>query len=412
MERCRTEPPGGTALQLIEPAAWTTPLPMTACAAIPRTASFEEFRAAALGPATQDLAFQHSADVTLDLLPQGLVRGANWFGPGDCTGMTDSAINIMRGVCAYALGEAVLSPASMSILTASGGLLDGSVDNLAFWNGDIASLDPNFVDLPEGRAFLCHPDDIAQVACIAIPVCGVGFPNFGHFLFDGLGAAWLLKQLLDDPRIRLVGPPLLGWQAEILDLLGCRAQYLAIAAPTRFSRLVFTDMLAFQTAYPARGIRPVFDALRFRCGEPDDSGRRVLLSRSGDRHRRHLRNRTDMESLFASHGFEVIRPERLSVREQVRLLAGARCVAGETGSALASIGFCDPGAAVLEIIPDCYPDNWIRSAARIFGHDWHGYFARVNPADIEARHRFAFDVNLPMLDRALVAIARKPGSRR
>ncbi len=385
------------------------PLPVLAAANLRRAADFDVFREAVLkepgvehGP---DLAFDHAAADRLDTLPQGLVRDANWFGPGLSPKMTNSSINPMKAISSYLVHDAVLSPASMSILlpetnSRTAGLIDVSVDNLAFWDGQISSLDHHFVDSQSGRHFLADCEHLPFFDCIALPVSGVGFPNYGHFLFDGLAAVLLHLQFFSSHRIRLVGPPLAPWQAEILDALNCRDRYLAIEQPARFSKLLFSNMLSFHTSYPTRFARSLFDSLRFRFGSIDPGRSRLVYLARADVQRRLLVNRDAVEACFREEGFDIVRPELLGVGEQVRLLASAVFVAGETGSNLANCGFSDPGATVLELMPDVYADGWIRAMSRLLGHRWAVYFAETE-AQRGPHGELRFSIDLPELRRAI-----------
>lgn len=352
------------------------PLPLLAAGKLPRAAGFDAFRAAVLAESGPDIACDHAAGDSIDTLPEGLLRDRNWFGPGQCPRMTASTVNQTKAISSYLVHDAVLSPASMSILKPEIGLIDASVDNLAFWDGQISTLDPNFVDSFAGRHFLADCATLPSFDCIALPVSGPGFPNYGHFLFDGLAAALLHTQLFADPRLRLVGPPLAPWQAEILDALNCRDRYLALDQPARFGKLLFSNMLSHHTSYPTRFVRPLFDNLRFRFGSTDPGRSRLVYLARGDLQRRVLHNRDAVEDCFHSEGFDIVRPERLSIGDQVRLMGSAIFVAGETGSNLANAGFCDPGATVFELMPDSYPDGWIRAMSRLMGHRWAVYFAR------------------------------------
>jgi len=352
------------------------PLPMLQAATLPVASCYRAFCAAVTGPVDQDLAFHHAAADVLDTLPEGLIPGVNRFGPGECMPMTYSALNDSKAIGSYLLHDVVLSPASMAVFRPGDGLLDLTVDNLGFFGGQLSSVDSSFIDTAEGVHLVYDVGALPELDCIAVPVCGVGFPNYGHFLFDGLGAVLQHLQTIRDPRLRLVGPPLRPWQEEILDALGGLDLYVPIETPTRFRRMLLSSMLSFHTSYPTRFVRPLYDSLRFRFGGPVHSrAGLVLLSRGGDEQRRVLTNRCAVEACFAAEGFAVVRPETLSVAQQAQLMASCVVVAGETGSNLANAGFCDPGTQVLEILPDCYADGWIRALCRQMGLRWNVFLA-------------------------------------
>ncbi len=382
------------------------PMPVVATARFPRATRFQAFCRAVTGDTAQDLAFDHASQDVLDTLPEGLVPGVNQFGTGACVAMTHSSLNASKAMASFLVHDAVLSPASMAVLRPGAGLLDITVDNLGFFGGQLSAIDDTFIESDAGVHLVYDPRALPEIDCIAVPICGVGFPNYGHFLFDGLAAALQHLQTIRDPRLRLVGPKLQPWQAEILAELDALDLYMPLEAPTRFRRMVLSSMLSFHTSYPTRFVRPLYDSLRFRFGGPahDRSGL-VLLSRGGDTSRRVLTNREAVEACFAAEGFTVVRPETLSVVEQARLMASCVVVAGETGSNLANVGFCDPGTQVLEILPDCYADGWIRALCRLMGLRWNVFLA---PSTDEAQLRGAgclrFEVDVAALRGAIRAV--------
>jgi capsular polysaccharide biosynthesis protein len=213
-------------------------------------------------------------------------------------------------------------------------------------------------------------------------VCGTGYPNYGHFLYDGLPAVLMLTSMLDRARLCIVGPPELGpWQREILAALNLLRLYRPLPRPVMFRKIVTSSLIALHVSYPTRFVRPVFDMLRFRFGGQRREGRMLFISRAFDTTRRVLTNRAEVEALFRDKGFEIVNPEHHSVADQVRLFASASMVAGESGAGMANVGFCDPGTKVLEIQPDLFLEGWTRAACMIFGHRWHIFCAGSRPME-------------------------------
>ena len=185
---------------------------------------------------------------------------------------------------------------------------------------------------------------------------------------------------------------------------------LQVDRPTAFRRILGSTLLAMHVSYPTQFVRPLFDLLRFRAGVPAaDAPRKLFLSRAGHDATRHLRNRPAVEQAMQVLGFAVVQPDRLTFDQQVGLMGGARIVVGETGAAMANIGFCPSGAKVLELQPECFPESWIRGACVQFGHRWHLYVPRVSeppsPGAAEPR-RFAYEID--PLD-LMTAVARIEG---
>jgi capsular polysaccharide biosynthesis protein len=81
------------------------------------------------------------------------------------------------------------------------------------------------------------------------------------------------------------------------------------------------------------------------------SGPRFIFLERDDRLFRNLLNRESLRNLLEGFGFESVKPEQLSVSEQINLFADAEIVVSESGAALTNIMFMKPGSRVVEIHP-------------------------------------------------------------
>lgn len=83
--------------------------------------------------------------------------------------------------------------------------------------------------------------------------------------------------------------------------------------------------------------------------ETEQFPERVFISRQGQE-RRKILNFDEMMDVLSTFGFEAIRPEELSIEDQIRLFDQAETIVGASGSGLASIVFSD-AASLIEIKP-------------------------------------------------------------
>ena len=72
---------------------------------------------------------------------------------------------------------------------------------------------------------------------------------------------------------------------------------------------------------------------------------------------RPLVNERDLMAALADRGFAIVRPETLSLADQVRLFRGAETIVAPHGAALTCLGFCRPGTLVIELLMDAFC-NW------------------------------------------------------
>jgi capsular polysaccharide biosynthesis protein len=84
--------------------------------------------------------------------------------------------------------------------------------------------------------------------------------------------------------------------------------------------------------------------------------RRIYIDRRGSGVRP-LLNEEALVTALGGLGFVAIRPELLSIPDQIRLFRGAEAVVAPHGAGLTNLGFCRPGCAVVELLMDSYT-NW------------------------------------------------------
>jgi capsular polysaccharide biosynthesis protein len=192
--------------------------------------------------------------------------------------------------------------------------------------------------------------------------------HFGHFVAETLTTLWpdrtatgevsglvfhkyLKRPWAEEP-----------WQRRLLDLAGYAGLPVRVVdnhASLRVESLVVPDrsLVAHGWAHPQAHL--VWDRVaapsRGRGGPA-----RVFLSRAGHNearraagHRSADRSTAEwdagVDAVFAAAGFEVARPETLSIDDQLALVADADLVAGASGSALHLSAFAPESARVLEI---------------------------------------------------------------
>ena len=159
--------------------------------------------------------------------------------------------------------------------------------------------------------------------------------HFGHFILEGLSRLWFARRRPDMAVAWAcpAGEPTPGyttWQQQILEVVGITNEARFVTQPTRFARVhvpqagyrvkdfCADQQAAFLAAYPARARHPDL---------------RLWLSRSGLASAYESLHAARLEQELADNGWTVVQPERLPIREQLELLAGAVHVAGEEGSA-------------------------------------------------------------------------------
>jgi len=163
---------------------------------------------------------------------------------------------------------------------------------------------------------------------------GVLWDHFGHFLVESLSRAWAFDAH-DGPILWLRKSPqqaLRGWQREILDLLGLGdREHRVVTRPTRVGRLAVPEqgLVMWRYLHPRQEARLAAHPFRSPA-----AGQRVWLSRSGlPAGLARIEGEVEVEALLRAEGWTILRPETVSVAEQLAALDTAEMIAGFAGSA-------------------------------------------------------------------------------
>ena len=205
-------------------------------------------------------------------------------------------------------GQLVLT-ARRELIPSSFGVMDGD-----------QSMPIDLVQSHAGERFLAEPVDEPRGLPGTYVLLGNVHIHYGHILLEGLTRLWIrahleeigpVKWIIYEPEIRQVARDLLAL-AGISD-----ADIVYASAHDVVERLVVPDPGMRTHRWITSAQKTAWDYVRAGV-DASSSERRVFLSRSRIASRP-CRNEAIIEEIFHDHGFEVVTPELLTVREQVRL---------------------------------------------------------------------------------------------
>ncbi len=172
----------------------------------------------------------------------------------------------------------------------------------------------------------------------------------------------------------LVNANLAPHQLELFDLLGISAERLLPCdseAPVRVDNLLMPTRLTTG----GRWFDPLLSAwYRQRLGSlmVNDAPRRKLYLARSSTTRRRVENEADVIQALEPLGFECVRPESLSMGEQVALFSQASHIVAPSGGALANMVFAPAGAKITVLLArhliDGGSDVAFEALAKACGH--------------------------------------------
>lgn len=242
--------------------------------------------------------------------------------------------------------------------------------------------------------------------------------HYGHVITHDLSKLWAWDAALaEHPDLRvLISPDTRTRQVpshtyELLEAFGIgRDRVHVVAAPARVERLVTATQGFQQPRFLSPVVREVW--ARVVAGLLPRAGNgplpeRVFVGRGPGARRRCL-NGHEVERRFVRAGFTVVRPEELTLPDQVRLFATASVVAGYAGSGLINTVFSTGPATRIVFASRSYWATNEYHVAAMYGGDLHYFWCDPvldgNPS-FHADHLFDTRRDGPALDALLRRLA-------
>ena len=228
--------------------------------------------------------------------------------------------------------------------------------------------------------------------------------NFWHWMADCLPQVLTLEKYMDgQPLTLLASDKLGGFQRETLSLMlrpSMTLEYVPANTWIKTDRFVLPSYLSgrcngyLPEDYYAEIRRRTLRGLGLEEAKHPDL--RIYLSRSAAKRRRVANEAAVMHSL-RRYGFIEVRPETLSMREQVNLFQRAEVIVSPHGAALGGMVFA-PRAKILVLYPELHPGEYFYTMARRLGIEHYGL---VHDAVCEEDQVTDFVVNLGAMEAML-----------
>jgi capsular polysaccharide biosynthesis protein len=179
------------------------------------------------------------------------------------------------------------------------------------------------------------------------------------------------------PEVRFIVPSVMEpWKWRSLELIGVppdRCVQRADGRALRIERLFHAGPVAMTGDHEPDALRWIRDRIwnGVLGGAPAANRRRRLyLTRRGGRARA-VTNEAELQPALSARGFEMVRADRLSFDEQVRLFADAAVVVAPHGAALTNLLWSPPGVRILELFEPGTLRRCYWSLAHHLGHSYH-----------------------------------------
>jgi len=202
--------------------------------------------------------------------------------------------------------------------------------------------------------------------------------HFGHVMTEQLSRMWAWAQAKQaDPGLKALTSiarnttEVPSWQVDLLGVAGIdEDDIVTFVDPVRVEKLVAATPMFSMPSYVHPRIEDLWNDIGRKLAAGARAGAypsRIFVSRR-PAPTRPCHNVTDVEALFAAHGFEVLYPEDLSLSEQAETFRRADVIAGFAGSGLFTLAYCESPKRVITIAPESYTSSNEYLIASVRGH--------------------------------------------
>lgn len=216
---------------------------------------------------------------------------------------------------------------------------------------------PASYSMMDGRPSL--PTDV-DVHAPAVDLAGDHFflgsvhPHFGHVMLEGLARVWAFEAFIKAHplgRVVIYEPWTPDFALTLLELAGIAPDRLfCLTQPVVVERLHVPSIAYRSHRWMTGDQAGTWRAIADRATPVPQPPRRIYLSRRGIASRA-LVEEEAVEAIFAEAGFLIVRPETLTMIEQIRLARSAAVLAGCVGSQMYLAAFQPEGAQTLVLAP-------------------------------------------------------------
>lgn len=361
------------------------------------------------------LVHNEKRQINTNILP--LSYGHNLFGNSNDTNFIKNKAGkwLVRPAKSFYLENVVLFPYLPLIVTQDGRYISETAEYFPEW-GDISKVDHRFSndgrDIHLGMPHLVEAEQRPPIDELSLFTSTIAKNNYGHFLFDCLVTGFCQRQALFGMDHRVIWPIMSDWQQTMIKL--CDLSGTEFFKPVRLKRVVTNSNVSRHLPYPTELSRPLFDILRFKHGADKTAPTKIYVRRPPGS-KRDFGNREQVEKILNDRGYTFFDPLDYDFLAQIRMFSNAKIVIGITGAGMANSFFAKSGCEIIEIMPDSYPDFWLRASCHQFGNRWNVITCRSRQFDATEERKsiwpgardFSYDIPISELVLALTTIEHR-----
>ncbi|MGL4428546.1 MAG: glycosyltransferase family 61 protein [Silvania sp.] len=193
--------------------------------------------------------------------------------------------------------------------------------------------------------------------------------HFGHFLVEGLSRLWALdfipNNIKDNMNFLIYEDSIPNFAIQTLEILGISSDKIVYAPKHAIVERLFVPDVSYKTHHWASNLmQSTYNNISREISPNAQSERRIYLSRKHTSDRP-LDNEDRIEKIFSSFNFEIIHPEKLTIKEQIKIISESKFIAGPVGSQMYLSAFSKSKTIIIFAPNNFYlPDDLLLASIR------------------------------------------------
>jgi len=227
--------------------------------------------------------------------------------------------------------------------------------------------------------------------------------NYFHFMFDILPKLWLVKSKIkfEDIDYFLLNKKI-DWQIKILEMIGISSNKILSAKQYRHieaARIISVTHPWYLEGYIQEQVSniPVWIVYELRTHflnkNISKKNLKIFIDRSDSKFKHcKIMNSNELISFLKKRNFQIVKPENLSLNEQIDIFNNAKIIAGGHGAALTNIIFCEKKTNIIEFIPSNHPSRKCERISKILNLNYFRFITK----DTKDDKQFPYNINVDL----------------
>ena len=244
-----------------------------------------------------------------------------------------------------------------------------------------------------------------------------GYGNYYHWTAETVGTLLIHRLLSPESSPSAIIPAMTrSWQREALEIFDLPSELIEIAETEAavLDQAILTNITARDFGiYPHPSIARHFRNLFPMASMPRSHGKLIYASRLDEPNRRTMTNEEELCAMLSRHGFEILVPGTMPVKDQASAFAQAALIVAPHGAALGNLYYADEGQAgpaVIELQQEGYLSGGFAKLSQAKSLD---YSVIVNPCTDPGayHHHSVWRADLELIERMVVRKIEEIGSK-